>query len=227
MSDATPHSSYVEYLPAIFQESPFLGQFLLAFERILSEAAPEDSQPALETIIERSHTYLKPVVSGADRQQAPSEFLPWLASWVALTLREDLAEAQQRQFIRQIVPLYRLRGTKLGLQKILQIYLGENVPITIYDDSEDFGFVPSAHFFQVSISLNDRDLNELRRKQAIAIAIIEQEKPAHTFYGLQIRVPTMRLLSEELSSKLNEPVLRLGKNTLLGTGTMNSEGENE
>jgi hypothetical protein len=79
----------------------------------------------------------------------------------------------------------------------------------------------------VSISLNDRDLNELRRKQAIAIAIIEQEKPAHTFYGLQIRVPTMRLLSEELSSKLNEPVLRLGKNTLLGTGTMNSEGENE
>lgn len=226
MSEATPPSSYMEYLPAIFQETPFLGQFLRAFERILSTADPEDSQLALETIIEQSHTYIKPVISGEDVQQAPSEFLPWLAGWVALTLREDLAEAQQRQFIRQIVPLYRLRGTKLGLQKILRIYLGDNVPIAIYDDSQDFGFSPPAHFFQVAISLNDRDLNELRRKQAIASAIIEQEKPAHTFYGLQIRVPTMRLLSEELSGKLNEPVLRLGENTLLGTGTMDSEGEN-
>lgn len=225
MSEATPRSSYVDYLPAIFNEPPFLGRFLRAFERILSEATPEDNQPALETIIERSHTYFKPVISGEDVQQAPSEFLPWLANWVALTLREDLAEAQQRQFIREIVPLYRLRGTKLGLQKILQIYLGENVSITIYDDGQDFGFSPPAHFFQVAISLNDRDLNELRRRQAIASAIIEQEKPAHTFYGLQIRVPTMRLLSEELSGQLNEPVLRLGKNTLLGTGTMDSEGE--
>lgn len=220
MIDEQQTSTYLEYLPAIFQETPFLGRFLLAFERILSQAGADDEHPSLETIIEQSHAYFRPVLSVGDTQAAPSDFLPWLAGWAALTLREDLSEEKQRQFIRQIIPLYRQRGTKLGLQKILQIHLGDNIPITIYDDDAAFGFAPPAHFFQVEITLRDRDLNELRRKQAIAQAIIEQEKPAHTFYGLQIRVPTMRLVSEALAAQLNEPVLILGENTLLGTGTM-------
>jgi len=29
-------SSYLQYLPAILQEDPFMGRFLLAFEKILS-----------------------------------------------------------------------------------------------------------------------------------------------------------------------------------------------
>lgn len=222
MADETQISTYLDYLPAIFQEMPFLGRFLLAFERILSQATPEDNQLALETIIEQSHTYFKPVFSGGDVHRAPAEFLPWLAGWAALTLREDLAEERQRQFIRQVIPLYRQRGTKAGLQKILQIYLGDDIPITIYDDEAGFGFAPPSHFFQVEISFKDRDLNELRRKQAIVQSIIEQEKPAHTYYGLQIRVPSMRLLSEALADQLDESVLILGENTILGTGTMDA-----
>lgn len=227
MDDPQQKSIYLEYLPAIFQETPFLGRFLLAFERILSQAGPEDEYQALETIIEHSHTYFKPGFSREDGQAAPSDFLPWLAGWVALTLREDLAEEKQRHFIRQIVPLYRQRGTKLGLQKILQIYLGDEVPIIIYHHEADFGFAPPPHFFQVEITLKDRDLNELQRKQAIAQAIIEQEKPAHTYYGLQIRVPTMRVLSVALADQLDEPVLVLGENALLGTGTVDAQGVNQ
>jgi phage tail-like protein len=216
MSHEENVSTYLNYLPAIFHDDPFLGKFLLAFETVLSQAPP-DHPAALETLIAQSHIYLKPLVSGGDNGRAPQSFLPWLAGWVALTLREDWDEEVQRKFIREVVTLYRQRGTKAGLTRLLQIYLGDRTPVTIYDDDTDFGFDPPAHFFQVEITVNDRDPVALRRKQQIAQAIIEQEKPAHTFYALQMLVPTMRLLSEELAAQLGGERLILGVNTLLGT----------
>lgn len=216
MSNETKTSTYLNHLPAIFHDDPFLGRFLLAFETILSQSSP-DQPPALEALIAQSHTYLKPLASGDDVARAPQPFLPWLAGWVALTLREDWEEEVQRKFIREVVTLYRQRGTKAGLKRLLHIYLGDHVPIKIYDDDADFGFDPPAHFFQVEITVNDRDPAALRRKQQMAQAIIDQEKPAHTFYALQILVPTMRLLSEELAAQLGGERLILGVNTLLGT----------
>lgn len=216
MSHEENISTYLNYLPAIFHDDPFLGRFLLAFETILSQASP-DHPAALEASIARSHIYLKPLVSGPDNERTPPSFLPWLAGWVALTLRDDWDEETQRKFIREVVILYRLRGTKAGLKRLLQIYLGEQTPITIYDDALDFGFEPPPHFFQVEITVNDRDAAALRRKQQIAQAIIEQEKPAHAFYALQILVPTMRLLSAERATQLGGERLVLGVNTLLGT----------
>ena len=216
MSHEETTSTYLNYLPAIFHDDPFLGRFLLAFETVLSQAPP-DHPPALEALIAQSHIYLKPLVSGEDDERTPQSFLPWLAGWVALTLRDDWNEEVQRKFIREVVTLYRQRGTKAGLIRLLQIYLGDQTPITIYDDDNDFGFDPPAHFFQVEITVNDRDPAALRRKQQIAQAIIDQEKPAHTFYALQMLVPTMRLLSEELAAQLGGERLVLGVNTLLGT----------
>ena len=74
---------------------------------------------------------------------------------------------------------------------------------------------------QLTLSGSDADL--LRRKQQIARAIIDQEKPAHTFYALQLAVPTMRLVSAKLqdeeaaAGRDRPPRLVLGDNTLLGT----------
>ena len=217
-----PVSSYIHYLPPIFQDSPYLDGFLLALEKMLSQAGPDDSRPALETMIAQSHRYLSPMPSGEDQLQAPADFLPWLAGWVALTLREDWPEQTQRQFIREVVPLYRQRGTKDGLSRLLQIYLGaDEESVHIYEHPDDFkfepGIVPPPYFFQVEIKVSTQETGQIRRTQQIAQAIIEQEKPAHTFYGLQILVPTMRLLSENLAAKLKQQRLILGQNTLLGT----------
>jgi hypothetical protein len=144
------------------------------------------------------------------------EFLPWLAQWVALSLRADWDEDTKRRFIQQIVSLYRLRGTPAGLQRMLELYTRERVEV--YD-----GFAAPAHFFQVQLTLNEADPELLRTKQQIARAIVDQEKPAHTFYALQVAVPTMRLVSVELQKrevaekKHPPPLLILGDNTLLGT----------
>ena len=219
LTQAQPNSSYIHYLPPIFQESAFLDGYLLAFEKILSQAAATDARPALETVIAQSDKYFRPLPSGENQQQTPSEFLPWLAGWVALSLREDWPEETQRRFIREVVPLYRQRGTKTGLTRMLQIYLGDNVPIIIYDrrSETELAFDPPAYFFQVQIEVSTQDTDEIRQIQQIAQAIIEQEKPAHTFYGLQILIPTMRLLSESLAEELEQNPLILGENTLLGT----------
>ncbi|MFB2979724.1 phage tail protein [Microseira sp. BLCC-F43] len=63
--------------------------------------------------------------------------MPWLASWVALSLRDNWQPDTKRKFIKKIVPFYRLRGTKEGLEQVLRLYLKsvklpENV--TIYQD---------------------------------------------------------------------------------------------
>lgn len=188
-------STYQQYLPAILQEDDFIGQFLLAFEKILSGNYITSNQaqiirkniqnpPGLEEIIDNIHLYFNP-------QETPEEFLPWLASWIALSLRDDWELELKRAFIQQIVGLYRLRGTKKGLKEILNIYLknsGFEPKVKIFDQFTNF-----PNYFQVQLTLNDRNPDKYWRQAKIAQGIIDQEKPAHTFYSLKILVPTMQL----------------------------------
>jgi phage tail-like protein len=219
MTDDKQVSSYLDHLPAVFRQDAFLGRFLLAFETLLSQPPLDAPQPALEEMIEDIAHFFRP-------SETPAEFLPWLAGWVALSLREDWEEDTKRKFLQEIVPLYRKRGTKDGLESMLRIYIGEDVPITIYDTDGDFEkFEPPAHFFQVEMTVRDRDPVLLQHRQQIAMAIIEQEKPAHTFYALQIMIPTMRLMSEALLEREGGEPLILGENTLLGTQNMSTLGE--
>ncbi|MBD2449048.1 phage tail protein [Nostoc sp. FACHB-152] len=194
-SESESVSTYQQYLPAILQKDAFISKFLLAFENILSgvEATPSQKQiitantqnvTGLEEIVDNIHLYFNP-------QQTPEEFLPWLAGWVALSLRDDWALDFKKAFIQQIVRLYRLRGTKQGLIEILQIYLensGFGNSVEIFDE---FDYFPN--YFQVQLTLKDRDPDKYWRQAKIAKAIIDQEKPAHTFYTLKILVPTMQL----------------------------------
>jgi phage tail-like protein len=200
MDTPQPPSSYLDHLPAIFRQEPFAGQFLLAFETVLSGAG---GQSGLETTIGRIADYFDPSATEAD-------FLPWLAGWVTLSLRADWDEKTQRSFIGQIVPLYKLRGTRAGLLQMLNLYTTK--PVEIYDAFDD-----RPCFFEVQLTLSVADPVLLQTTQQIARAIIDQEKPAHTYYALQIAVPTMRLVSEALHEREGAPLLILGKNTLLGT----------
>ena len=164
MDTPQPPSSYLDYLPAIFRQDPFIGQFLLAFEAVLSGTG---AQPGLETTIGGIARYFDPAAAGP-------EFLPWLAGWVTLSLRADWDEQTQRSFIQKIVPLYKLRGTRDGLWQMLNLYTGQ--PVEIYDAFDD-----RPYFFEVQLTLSAADPVLLRTTQQIARAIIDQEKPAHTY----------------------------------------------
>jgi phage tail-like protein len=220
-----PVSDYLQYLPAILQTDPVLAEFLLAFEQILSgspTAIPIIVQPdtkdfpGLEALIEIIHTYFDP-------KQTPEGFLPWLASWVALSLREDWTDDVKRNFIREIVPLYQKRGTKDGLIAMLRLYLDNpQEKISVYE------FDPPAHYFQVELELASQDLRAYQQKEKIARAIIDQEKPAHTFYAFRIKMPTMRLISKERAERKGKAMLKITSDdeypnrTILGSSTQRS-----
>ena len=205
-------SSYLDNLPAVFRRDDFLGSFLRAFEAVFT-GLPGVEEPGIEQIIEGADRYVDPLTT-------PADFLPWLAGWVALAVRADWDDDTTRGFVREVVPLYRLRGTAAGLQRILQIYLrplGDEVSgdddVLVYDD-----FDAPEHFFQVRLVLSDNDPNRLRAVQEMAQAIIAVEKPAHTIFALKVVIPTMRLVSEALLEKEGKgELLILNQNTWLGT----------
>ncbi|MFB2772429.1 phage tail protein [Pelatocladus sp. BLCC-F211] len=204
-------STYQQYLPAILQEDIFIGQFLLAFEKMLAGlnetpnkeqiiTAKTQNPPGIEEILDNIHTYFNP-------QKTPEDFLPWLAGWVALNLRDDWQLEVKKAFIQQIVKLYRLRGTKQGLTEILGIYLknsGFGEKVEVFDQFDNF-----PNYFQVQLTLKDRNPDKYWRQAKIAKAIIDQEKPAQTYYTLKILVPTMQLTKRShvaYAFKLFEPI---------------------
>lgn len=202
LSAASP-SSYLDYLPATMQEDPmqedpFLGEFLLAFEAILSGVSVKDgtTPEGFEQKLANIHTYFSP-------PSTPTNFLPWLAGWVALSLRDDWDDPVKRDFIQQIIPLYQKRGTKEALTQMLKIYLQKQTTTAQLEYVKIYEFDHIPHYFQVQLRLDSQDLTEYRRKETVARAIIEQEKPAHTIYALQILMPTMRLVSAEKLAQEN------------------------
>ncbi len=196
----TQGSSYLAYLPAIFSEDPLLGRFLLAFEQVLTgiEGSSGEPRQGLEQIIATIPQLFDPLAT-------PREFLDWLAGWVALGLRADWREEQQREFLANIVPLYRRRGTKQNLIELLKIYTGLDPEIseggntvfqigdhsTIGVDTQLNGTAP--HWFRVTVTIPNPDPATLQRQNQIIRALIDLEKPAHTAYDYQPVHTTMQI----------------------------------
>lgn len=206
--DANQISSLLEALPAVFQEDRvagapnFLGRFLLGFEKVLLGLG-DTADPGLEETIARIYRYFEPGATLAPGERAPPEFLPWLAGWVALTLREDWDERRQRDLIAQAVPLYRRRGTKRGVEDFLRIYtrLGASIDeveafrigvhSTVGVDTALGGGAP--FFFRVRVNLPQFDPEQMRTQDVIARLIVDLQKPAHTDYVLTVETPTFRI----------------------------------
>jgi phage tail-like protein len=176
---------YLKYLPALYTEQDeFMGRLLMLFESFWK---PIDRQ------IDDIHYYVDP-------RLAPPDLLPWLASWVDLTLDEQWPEEKRRLLLLAMVMLYRRRGTRRGLQDYLEIYAGRKPQITEHGahnfrlsksnrlgPSVALGRQNMPHTFSVGLRLpraeNEQKRQERRRKIE---AIIESEKPAHTSYTLNI-----------------------------------------
>lgn len=153
-----PRSSYLQYLPSFFSKDSLTDRFLLVFESII---AP------LEQLIDHMPLMLDPATMQAD-------LLPWVASWLDLTLNENWPESRRRDLISSASELYRWRGTRQGLSRYLEIYAG--VTPELDDDLDE------PHTFKVTLFVPaDQQVDE-----SLVRAIIEAEKPAHTTYKLQI-----------------------------------------
>jgi phage tail-like protein len=208
-------SGYLDHLPALFREPlpngadpAFLGRFLLAFEHVLTGLGdPADDPEALLGLDER----VTRVPEYLDPRSTPTEFVDWLAGWVALTLRADLdadhpggGRLRARGLVASAVSLYRLRGTGSGLARLLALLTGAlptlieaSAPLqigpasTLGVDTRVGGGAPN--FLRVQIGLAEADPVKRGRMEALARAILDVEKPAHTRYWLEVTTPAMQI----------------------------------
>ena len=150
--------------------------------------------------------YFRPGPAAAE--QAPFEFLDWLAGWVALSLRDNWQPDEKRRILREAVASYRDRGTRAGLQRMVAAYIGlpvDNVEVsdllgplvvgktaTVGWDSVIGGGGPP-HYFRVHVQLLADSDKELLHRREIIRDIIDAEKPAHTWYDLSISAPTLQV----------------------------------
>lgn len=199
-----PQAGLLQYLPALYtqtppgpprrcapyEEPPFFERFLRGFE---------DAQEPLNALLSTLYRYF-------DADSAPADFLPWLATWVALDLDNNWLQLKRRRLIKQAIWLYRWRGTRRGLTRYLEIYTGVKAeindqpfsgmrlgPDTLLGMGSILGDVPS-HAFVATLAVPDPSaINERTVRD-----IIELQKPAHTAYDLRIveREATELILEE-------------------------------
>ena len=170
-------SSYLKYLPGIYAENEFTSRFLMILESVLSP---------LERTIDNIAYYFDPGTT-------PEEFLPWLASWLKISLMRPESARRQREFLSHIGELFAWRGTKRGLTEYILLHTG--VTPIIEEDFDPLVLTDSSRL-GINTVLGGNDPNHFTVRfrpddaqyidQDQIIAIIESEKPAHTQYTLEI-----------------------------------------
>lgn len=107
-----PRQSPIVHLPPIYQEDPdgsgFLERFLAIFGTFISE---------MEEKIDK-------VSSNFDPDSVSGTYLKWLSGWLALDIADGWDESKLRALMKEAPELYKQRGTRRGLSRMLHIYTG-------------------------------------------------------------------------------------------------------
>ncbi len=154
-----PASRYLLDLPALFHDGDFLGRYLLLFEAVWEPL--EARQDHLEMYF--------------DPHTCPEPFLRWLAGWLGVALQDHWPEARRRRLLAEAMDLYRWRGTRYGLTRMLEVCTG--LPAEVTEDPE------TPFVFRVRVRLPagggvDRQLLE---------ELVRAHKPAHAGYVLEVQ----------------------------------------
>lgn len=227
-------SKYMRHLPSIYQEggkdeeAPFIEGYLSIFEAMLtgvenSELKGEKSLgEVLDIISDIFYPRFSFLQTGEDTDFLPritdekrevfnsyfsvdmDEFLTWMAGWMSLVLKEDWDFEKKREVIARIIPIYKMRGTKEGLERYLQIYAGKDTSVYEFLEPFQVGVTSTVgedsiigegrpYYFQVNMTLPIPDPDILDKEEQAIRDVIEMEKPAHTDYDLIIQVPTLEI----------------------------------
>lgn len=109
--------SYLDYLPAIYRENKSSREFLEKFLTIF------------QTMMEDIESECDNITALLDPAETPAGFLPWLSTWVGTIYDETWKEDCWRAFLAKAVKLYEKRGTRVGLEEVLEIYIGQKPTI--------------------------------------------------------------------------------------------------
>jgi phage tail-like protein len=151
-------SSYLDFLPVIFHDGDFLGRFLMIFQSVWEP---------LEYRQDHMDMYF-------DARTCPAPFLTWLADWLGVGVGQVMEEGRLRSLLGEAVELYRWRGTRYGLTRLIEVCTGLT-PVIAEAPSN-----PAVLHIRVTIpSESGLDREAIER-------LIREHKPAHTAYLLEV-----------------------------------------
>jgi len=192
----------IRHLPSNYQNNSFLRGFLMIFQHIMNDAS---------ITLDNMHEYFRPM-------ESPVNFLPVLADWLGIHLDTLSGEDEVRRFLQYAIPLYRYRGTALGLRAHLTIISGivpdiiEGVTpysamlIDVDAESEsnllDSDDVKNSFTINFPISRNKFSDTLIQRLSFI----VQREKPVHT----------KAYISFEADKKKSRTVTTINADTVMG-----------
>ena len=154
-------SVYSNHLPGIYEEDDFLQRFLYIFEDIWEPH--EQRQDHIEMYF--------------DPRTCPVSFLPWLANWLGISLNPHWPEARRRRLLAQAMDMYRWRGTRYGLVRMIEVCTGITPSIT-ENPLEPF-------VFRIRVTLPP-NASENGIDRELLEELIQVHKPAHAGYILEV-----------------------------------------
>lgn len=152
----TDQSNWLDYLPSIYSDDEFLGRYLLIMESIMSP---------IVWMVDNFDLYLSP-------DTAPQAWMQWMASWFDLLLLPELPLDRQREIMRQAGWLFMRRGTRAGLERLLELYFGVTPEIIENEPCH----------FMVRLPLSESSSN---LGVEVADRLINSQKPAFASYTLE------------------------------------------
>lgn len=169
----------IAHLPSLYQENAFLEKFLWIFQHI---------QYNQIRTLDNLHTFFTP-------EEAPLDFLYWMADWFGMNNKGDLDEKTIRTLLQKGLTLFKWRGTVKGLSMYLELtmkvkpqILENTFPLTDFYilGEKSVNRVIRNHvsngipFFTVHFSVEIDWFNRVEKSRISTI--VEQEKPAHALY---------------------------------------------
>lgn len=151
-------SNWMQYLPAVYDDDDFIGRYLLIMESIMSP---------IVWMVDNFDLYLTP-------DTAPQEWLAWMSGWFDTLLLPELPLDRQRELVRQIGWLFLRRGTRAGLQRLLELYCGTSIEII------ESGIC----HFTVRVSASQSTL--ALPSEAIIRRLVDSQRPAFSAYTLEM-----------------------------------------
>lgn len=133
-----PRTSYLRYLPSIYQNDKKSKDFL---ERYLS---------IYETILMNMEEKIDKVSQYFDPDYVTGDFLKWLLSWMKISVSDGWSDDKLKLLLKRCSEIYKIRGTRKGLKEIIELYTGRR-PYII-------------EFYEVKNSLKNPELESLFNK---------------------------------------------------------------
>jgi phage tail-like protein len=165
VDDLRSPNPFQDALPSLLQEDDFACRFVGAFDTVLAPVfASLDSFTA----------YLDPGT-------APEDFLEWVAGWFGLELDATWSVERRRASVRDVVELYRWRGTVRGVRAHVLLHLGFESEVIeqggVAWSPTPGGVIPGEDSGTVTVRIRVPDPDAVHRERVEAV--VRSVVPAH------------------------------------------------